>query len=121
MGTIKKSVKALAVCIALFAAMTAACSLMMQTGVLPDEAAKLCMYVILSLCCFAAGAAAAVILPFRGILSGISAAAVFVVFIWCGISLYTGEINPAGMINKINLIPLAAGMLGGITGSNTKK
>ena len=121
MGTFNKSVKAFAVCIALFAMMTAACSLMMQTGVLPDKSAGLCMYVVLSLCCFAAGALAAGIFPFRGILSGISASAVFVVFIWCGISLYTGEINPANMINKINLIPVAAGMLGGITGSNTKK
>ncbi len=121
MDTLKKSVKALAVCIALFAAMTAACSLMMQTGVLPDETAGLCMYVVLSLCCFAAGAMAAGIFPLRGILSGLSASAVLIVFVWCGISLYTGGINPVNMINRINLIPLAAGMLGGITGSNTKK
>ncbi len=121
MDTLKKSVKALAVCTALFVMMTAACSLMMQTGILPDDAAGLCMYVILSLCCFAAGALAAGIFPFRGILSGISASALFIVFIWCCISLYTGEINPAGMADKTNLIPAAAGMLGGITGSNTKK
>ena len=64
---------------------------------------------------------AAGVFTIKGILSGIGASIVFVIFVWCGISLYTGEFNPAGLINKMNLVPLAAGMIGGIVGSNTKK
>ncbi len=53
--------------------------------------------------------------------SGICASVVFILLVWCGISLYTGEFNPVSLINKMNFIPAAAGMMGGIVGSNTKK
>ena len=38
-----------------------------------------------------------------------------------GLLPYTGEFNPVSLINKMNFIPAAAGMMGGIVGSNTKK
>lgn len=121
MDILKKSIKAFVICIVLFIMLTALASLLMQTGILPGSTARLCMYVILSLCCFFAGLMAAGVFTIKGILSGIGASIVFVIFVWCGISLYTGEFNPAGLINKMNFIPAAAGMMGGIVGSNTKK
>ena len=121
MDILKKSIKAFVICIVLFIMLTALASLLMQTGLLPGDTARLCMYVILSLCCFFAGLMSAGIFMIKGILSGLLAATVFIVLVWCGISLYEGVFDPAGLINKINLIPLAAGMIGGIVGSNTKK
>lgn len=121
MNILKKSVKALVICIVLFIMLTALASLLMQTGLLQGNNARLCMYIILSLCCFFAGLMSAGIFTIKGILSGLFAAAVFIVFVWCGISLYTGEFNPVSLMNKVNLIPTAAGVIGGIVGSNTKK
>lgn len=121
MDILKKSIKAFVICIVLFIMLTALASLLMQTGLLPGDTARLCMYVILSLCCFFAGFMAAGIFTLKGILSGICASVVFILLVWCGISLYTGEFNPVSLINKMNLVPLAAGMIGGIVGSNTKK
>lgn len=121
MDILKKSIKAFVICIVLFIMLTTLASLLMQTGLLPDKTSRLCMYVILSLCCFFAGLMAADIFGLKGILSGLLASVAFILLLWCGISLYTGEFNPAGLINKMNLVPLAAGMIGGIVGSNTKK
>lgn len=121
MDVLKKNIKAFVICIVLFIMLTALASLLMQTGLLPGDTARLYMYVILSLCCFFAGLMAAGVFTVKGILSGLFAAIVLIVFVWCGISLYAGVFNPAGLINKMNLIPLAAGMIGGIVGSNTKK
>ena len=121
MDILKKSIKAFGICIVLFIMLTALASLLMQTGLLQDNTSRLCMYVILSLCCFFAGLMAAGIFKLKGILSGILASIVFILLVWCGISLYTGEFNPVSLINKMNFIPAAAGTAGGIVGSNTKK
>ena len=121
MDILKKSIKAFSICIVLFIMLTALASLLMQTGLLQDNTSRLCMYVILSLCCFFAGLMAADIFGLKGILSGLLASVAFILLLWCVISLYEGVFNPVSLINKMNFIPAAAGMIGGIVGSNTKK
>ena len=121
MEILRKSIKAFVICVVLFIMLTALVSLLMQTGFLPGNAAGLCMYVILSLCCFLAGFMSAGVFSVKGILSGLCASVIFIIIVWCGISLCTGGFNPAGLLNKMNFIPIAAGVLGGIVGSNTKK
>ena len=121
MDKLKKSLKAFVVCIVMFIVLTALVSLLMQTGVMPDGAAGICMYVVLCLCCFCAGVMSAGIFACRGILSGVCAAIIFIALVWCGIALYTKCFNIESLLDMTNLIPAAAGIIGGIIGSNTKK
>lgn len=121
MYKLKKSIKSFAICILLFIMLTSIISLLMQTGIMSEKTAKPCMYMMLAICCFILGILYADIFSLMGILTGTGISILFVAFIWCVISAAFGAFNVDSLADKLNLIPVFAGMIGGIIGSNIKK